>query len=485
MLSDEELICRSVYEYFEARILMDRYHTGDRLPSIMDISKAFQLAPGTVRAALLMLDRDGYIHIEAKRASLVVYHANQEERENNIARYYAQRYDGILDLLQSGTYLMQPMLAYGLRQLDEDCWMRLRDKWGQPLEEQIVPSSIKFYAQIFASLNNLLVLNLYWEVDRYIRFSYLCDWDVHDTLSSALFMNSREESVVQIESALQTTIGKTSCILLNVCSQARSRYPAEEQFPFRWTIYRQRRQLCYTLVAQIIRKIAAGIYPVGGFLPTLSRMAEQLDVSLSTLRRTLSILGSLGVVRSFHGKGTLVCMEVGNIDFSRSEIRDGMLYYWESLQILALTVKSITLYMLRSISEEERDEFTNQFIEMCELERCHRCFDITLAFIVERCPLMLVRECYGKLQEFLAWGYPFTLNRLRSHSLQSEYAGVIHRAADFLEQKNWKSFALEFETLMFREEKYAKRVLEDSCRWESHYADTKDIINENGDTTIK
>ncbi|WP_125142370.1 GntR family transcriptional regulator [Clostridium transplantifaecale] len=480
MLSSEELICRSVYDYFEARILMDRYHTGDRLPSIMDIAKAFQLAPGTVRAALLMLAGDGYIHMEAKRVSVVVYNAKQKERESNTARHYAQRYEGVLDLLQSGTYLMQPMLAYGLRRMDDDCWARLQEKWGQPPGEQIVPSSIQFYAQVFASLDSTLILNLYWEIDRYIRFSYLCDWDVYQTLSPALNIKDREEAAVQIESSLQTAIGETSRTLLNVCNQARTRYQAEEQIPLRWTVYRQRRQLCYTLVARIIRKIASGIYPVGSFLPALPRMAEQLEVSLSTLRRTLSILGSLGVVRSYHGKGTLVCMEVGNIDFSRNEIRDGMLYYWESLQFLAITARTVTLYMLQNISEGDRAEFTTQFIRMCELERCHRCFDITLAFIVERCPLMLVRECYGKLQEFLAWGYPFTLNRLRSHNLQSEYAGAIQRAADFLEQQDWEGFALEFEALMFREEKFAKSVLADSCGWKSGYTDKKDIMAEEG-----
>lgn len=44
--------------------------------------------------------------------------------------------------------------------------------------------------------------------------------------------------------------------------------------------------------------------------------------------------------------------------------------------------------------------------------------------------MAMVRECYGALQEFLAWGYPFTVHRLRNHSLQSEYAQTIGQAAD-------------------------------------------------------
>ena len=210
-------------------------------------------------------------------------------------------------------------------------------------------------------------------------------------------------------------------------------------------------------------------------------MAEELDVSVRTLRRTLSILSSLGVTRSFHGKGTLVCMEVEDIEFSRPEIKEGLRYYWESLQFLSLTAGPVSLHMLRTMPEADSDSLTAQFNEMCERDRCHRCFDIVLDFIAERCPLAMVRECYGALQEFLAWGYPFTVHRLRNHSLQSEYAQTIGQAADCLTRRDWEGFSGKFGALMAREARLAEMILTDYCK-QSPSGDGENILPEITDT---
>lgn len=463
MLSNDKLIQKTVYEFFKTRILSDYYHTGEKLPSIVNIAGAFRLAPGTIRAALLMLEADGYIEVEAKQGSRVIYHAEPLERMKNQALFYAQRHDGIRDLLNSGTYLLQPILIYGLQTMSEECWDRLAEDCGETPEKQIMPASIRFYGETLSTLNNSLILNLFWEANCYFQVTYLSHWNIHEIMMSASLINDRQKRTELIESALYDIIDSASRQLLSVSSRAREQYPQEAQLPFCWTIYRQRHQLCYTLAARIIRKIAAGVYPKGSYLPPLWKMSEQLGVSLRTLRRAISILGSLGVTCSFQGSGTLVCMETGQIDYSRPEIKEGLRYYWESLQLLALTVRPVTLYTLQNISEEERAALTEQFVRMCALDQCEYCFDIVLNFIAERCPLAMARECYGKLQEFLAWGYPFVLYRLRDHSLQSEYAQVTRKAADCLEHRAWEAFAAEYEALMLRETRFAETILA-ACR---------------------
>jgi DNA-binding GntR family transcriptional regulator len=462
--SGEELICGSVYDYFEARILTGLFRNDEKLPPILELSEAFRLAPETIRSALMMLEEDGYIRMEAKLGTWVVYQAEPEERKKNIALYYAARYDGIQDLFRSGLYLLEPLLLHSLRHMDDSCWSRLLESLKPPQDDQIIPFSIQLYARVLSALNNSLVLNLYWEVDRYLRFSCLFSKEAYNAIAPEQFAKDRETRAAQFDAALHRAARDSGDQLLDACRKARAQYPAQEQVPFHWRIYRQRRQLCYTLAARIIRRIAAGTYQPGSYLPPLLKMADELDVSLSTLRRTLSILSSLGVTRSFHGKGTLVCMEVENIEFSRTEIKEGLWYFWESLQFLSLTAAPVTLFMLQTMSEEERADLTAQFVQMCELNSCHRCYDITLRFIVERCSFAMVRECYGKLQEFLAWGYPFTVYRLRNHSLQSEYAETIRQAADCLVRRDWEGFAGEYGALMAREAKLAETILTDYCK---------------------
>lgn len=460
----EELISRSVYDYFEARILTGLLRSDEKLPPILELSDAFRLAPETIRSALLMLEEDGYLRMEAKLGTWVAYHAEPAEREKNIALYYAARYDGIQDLFRSGSYLLEPLLLGALRHMDDSCWSRLLESLEQPQDGKIIPFSIQLYARVLSTLNNSLVLNYCWEVDRYLRFSCLFNKEDYDTVTPEQFATDQEKGAIQFGAALHRVGNDSGNLLLAACHEARKRYPAQEQISFRWRIYRQRRQLCYTLAARIIRQIAAGIYPPGSYLPPLLKMSNELDVSLSTLRRTLSILSSLGVTRSFHGKGTLVCMDVEDIEFSRTEIKEGLRYYWESLQFLSLTAGPVSLFTLETITEEDRTNLTAQFIQMCEQNRCHRCFDIILNFIEERCPLAMARECYGKLQEFLAWGYPFTLYRLRNQGLQSEYAEVIGQAADCLVRRDWEGFAGEFGALMAREARFAEMILADYCK---------------------
>ena len=66
---------RLVYEYYEARIQYGFYSYGDRLPSIPQICGIFQMAPATVRSALALLEKEGYLtrmpNPECRRSYLV------------------------------------------------------------------------------------------------------------------------------------------------------------------------------------------------------------------------------------------------------------------------------------------------------------------------------------------------------------------------------------------------------------------------------
>ena len=110
------------------------------------------------------------------------------------------------------------------------------------------------------------------------------------------------------------------------------------------------------------------------------------------------------------------------MDFSRPEIRESMRLYLESLQILALTIRRISYYTLQHTSEEDRRWLEEAFVKMQRKGKSFYSFETCLFFIEEKCPLSIVRECYGKMREMLAWGYPFTMLRLQERSVHEEYA---------------------------------------------------------------
>jgi DNA-binding FadR family transcriptional regulator len=60
------------------------------------------------------------------------------------------------------------------------------------------------------------------------------------------------------------------------------------------------------IMEELIRRIAAGDYPVGSMLPKEERLAAELDVSRGVVRECIRALEERGVVRVRHGRGATV-----------------------------------------------------------------------------------------------------------------------------------------------------------------------------------
>lgn len=258
-----------------------------------------------------------------------------------------------------------------------------------------------------------------------------------------------------LKQEFETSYGSLEKEVFEFIDRAKSKYGLKDvkPIPFRWNIYRQRPQMRYTLASLIIREIMNGKYPPGSYLPTLLQMEEQFGVSLTTVRRTLSLLEELGITKSYQGKGTLVCMEPAAMDLTRTGIRKGFILYIESLQLLALTIYGISLCTLRSVTREKRLELKEKLGELQKGKRSFGCFELYLMFITEECPFAMVRECYGKLRELLAWGYPFAVLRLDIKNLDMWYAETIAGMEEHLEKDDVNAFAEDWKSLMESEER--------------------------------
>ena len=75
MKTKSELNCL-VYDFYVTRILFGYYSYGDSLPPMQKISEYFRLAVPTVRTALKLLEKEGYIEISAPKAARVIYKAS-------------------------------------------------------------------------------------------------------------------------------------------------------------------------------------------------------------------------------------------------------------------------------------------------------------------------------------------------------------------------------------------------------------------------
>ena len=66
------------------------------------------------------------------------------------------------------------------------------------------------------------------------------------------------------------------------------------------------------------------------------------------------------------------------MNFRMPEILEGMSLYLESLQLLALTIRDITLYTIKSCSGEEQERLTEKFDLLRQETRCIFVLNCTL-----------------------------------------------------------------------------------------------------------
>lgn len=463
MKSQNELY-RFVYDYYVNRILSGYYKFGDSLPPVAKICASFQLSVPTVRTALALLEKDRYIKIMAPKAAKIIYKASQDDFFENFTNYMLARREGLADLIHVNQQLLGPLLDAGIRRWEEDAWsvhwqeIKNNDSDGMSL-------AMRLYMTVLASLENDLVLNFFWEINRYIRLPYLCsEQEIVDLnrrgIMEALIKKTGKISRVEIASYLteeMSVVYKNANFYLFETIQSREPEICQGeivQIPFEWNFYHKRSQIRYSLGAQIIQEILDGYYPVGSYLPSLPRMAKHYQVSLITIRRALAFLGDFGVVRSYQGKGTQVCLGQGEINLSQNNVQLALKYFLESFQFLALTIRSVCRFTLGGISDESFQGLLETLNRIHEREMDYLIIDVFLTFITEYCPSPAVSHCYHKLAKCLAVGYPFFLPKWNSKAYKQMFTDMMRDAVKSIECHDIDGMVEQWGGFFDRQEQY-------------------------------
>lgn len=397
-----------IYEYYKSRILFGIYRYGEQLKSIPQICTSFRVARNTVQIAFSRLEAEGYIKTEKRKVARVVYQGSEELFRENVVTYFALRRDGILDVQFNGNLIFTSIWEKGLQNLRSDL-QNNTSTGGANTEEKAVSEPIRLYVDVLNTFHNELLLGLFWQNMTYISYFYpprndrKANYAVEDLLSAETADRLKQETDAYYLNIYLDIVDfiETHC----------ETYPLdhEAQIPFTWTIYRQRPQVRYTLASTIIREILWDVYPVGSYLPSLPKMAERYQVSLITVRRTLEVLNSLGITKTYMGIGTRVCMEAVDMDIvDRAEIRENLRLHGEAMQVLALTVRSVTRYTVDSVKKDRKKELLQTIRRLRDKSNSILCIDVLLNFISSECPSASIREIYGKLRELVAWGYIFS-----------------------------------------------------------------------------
>lgn len=400
-----------IYDYFTSRILFGYYLFGDRLPSISDICRQFQVSALTVRTALIRMREEGYLETTERKRSTVIYRPD-EQQEQRYRTAYLSRKDGMDDICRNAYIIFDPIVHRYLEKQTEDSIKQIRSQL-QKDKKHPVKQLIMFYAEVMRPLNNPLAVNLHWEIVRYLQTPYLQksanfeDLDVASKHMEQMLHPIEEgntEKALEISQAFSKNV--TQMFFRSLAGLIDTEQPVEP-VPFKWQIYRDHPQLCYTLAAELMSRIDARVYKQEELLPSCQMLAREYGVSLITMRRTLDLLNEIHVTKSENGIGTRVISArlAGPPNFSHLQIRKSLLLLLQSMQLCALTCRNVAVNTLSSLDGRDFQALDQELGRLVKGGMTYLTAKTCLLFIGTNSPSAFIREVYRQLCQLLQWGH--------------------------------------------------------------------------------
>lgn len=353
-----------IYQFFSAQIKFGYYRTGEFLPTIEELCHSYHASSRTVRNAYRQLQEDGYVSLSSGRRTTVIYEASPEAYRNNRLRHYLARKDAVPALSEALRLLLLPLMREGCGRLSRQALNQIREVTAKLKHGDFYVSFFGGRAMVLA-LKNHLALDLFNEVVTFYQFPHVLIRFAGSELEGETFheLSTRmaaacgrddREAFFNAYTAIHTYING---VLYDHLTRAARSYTAPEQIPFDWVVYRGRPQHCYTLAARIIYSIYISCeYAPDSLLPRHADLAENYGVSYMTVRRTMALLETLGLVSVRHGVGAVaVRPQPDPARFQDKAVRQIHTMAQEAMQILRLAFDGIAARLFPGAPENVRD----------------------------------------------------------------------------------------------------------------------------------
>lgn len=449
--------CQVVYGVMKTHIQFGAYRFGDTLPTMENSTENFLVSLETIRSAYLQLQQEGYITLSQNVGSTVTKDYSEEEIEQNVQLFFSLRKNALIDLSKS----LRPLLGHaqwiGLKNAPAEIYSTMMEfKENHDLQPFIAFNHIM---QAYDSLGNDLLTRLLWQVYMFFEAPFLC---VADNPWCEFAVNefapkSLEFCLNQDWDSLRELIYRSQDFLsVSLCQfyEERITLPAQKDIPFTWSSYKKVSQICYSLAMDLLVEISLGHYPVNTLLPSLNKLSKERNVSVSTVRRALSLLNGVGAVKSVKRIGTRVLPfheTAENCDFTKPAVRKRLLDMAQSLQILTLSCKTVSEITISSL---DADGIRKSMGLLATVESRQQYQLITydaLDLLKKFAPYQAIRTIYGELLQQLFWGYGLRSLWKVSDEHTEFYIACYKFFMQSLEDRDSVRFSEKLEELMVHE----------------------------------
>lgn len=466
MEKDMELY-QVVYNILVTQIEFGTYRYADHLPTIEEASRFLQVSWDTVRAAYLRLKHNGYIDLTKRMGATVKIAYKESEIQQHIRDFFSARQNALIDLSRS----MRPLFSHAQ-------WLGLKSASPQLLDEidrlamlrDILPpySMMQHLQRIYGALHNELLMRFVWHTFMFFQAPFLSIptnlKNFPEESSPLLTMTEccRQKNWPELRTCVERFQQELSAALCRFYDDMNPTDTKDRQISYSWNSYKKPSQICYSLGMELLISISRGDYEAGSFLPSLERLAKEKQVSVSTVRRTLQLLGNIGATRSVNGVGTQIlpleeCAK--NCDFSQPNVRKRLLDFAESLHFLALSCKICAKDTLSTLDALSRTRWKERLIYIKQANRYELVVYISLECICALSPSRVIRTVYEELLQQLFWGYPTRNMHGDQKAINAFYRPYYDSLLDSFNRGDSEGYADQLEEIMMYEVRFAVEQL--------------------------
>lgn len=448
-----------VYNVLLTQIQFGVYHCGEKLPTIEEVSIKLRVSIDTARTAYLKLKEEGYITLTKNVGATVKVNYSGIETEQFIQAFFALRKNAMIDLENSMRSLFGNAQLAGLKNASEET-LQAVEHLSREKNASAPYAMLEHLNQKYSALGNALFMRLVWQVFMFLHDPF---FSVEENLQ---YFDGSAEYLPNVQSlcrtkdwtALRTAVDQSIEQLASALSRfydARITMPSpKKEITFCWSSYQKSQQLCYSLAIEILISISRGIYPVGSLLPSQAELARQKKVSVSTVRRALGLLNSVGAIRSARYVGTQVLpfeKATENSDFTKPVLQRRLLDMAESLQIFALSCKDVSLLTISSLDAGSVGKLRDEMKARKRWRRGETLSYFILDLIAKHAPYQAIRTVYSELLRQFFWAYALRGMMGSQEAINALYDPYFDTLINSLEKTDFSRFSITLEELVIHE----------------------------------
>lgn len=446
-----------LYRILTVQIEFGTYREGERLPSIEESSQMFFVSSATVRSAYLKLKQKGYIRLNRNTGAVVIVHYTQKDIEDHIRDFFAPRREAMLDIGRNMNPLFGHIQLSGFQRMTDDTLSQME---SLAYQRNLLPVHrlIGWLQCIYGSLDNDLLIRLVWQTFMFYQAPFLSlpstpeSWDAWEVSMLHMINLCRQKDWDALKQAIASF---QNCFYQELCQYYDSQIPpardGDPVISFQWNSYQKASQLCYSLAMDILTSINRGVYPAGTLLPSLEKLARERNVSVSTIRRMLSLLNSIGITKSINGLGTRVLSQDEiweNCDFTQPALRRRLHVSLQSLQIFALSCRGVLDRCSLELDEDGLHRCRDYLCLMRHLERCELAPFGVLSLIIQNSQSPAVQVIYNELFQQLMWAYSLRALRTEADVTDALYCASLDHLLCCLDNRDTEGFSSLVEMLL-------------------------------------